>query len=58
MDRLGGIVLAAGYAAAVLALMRTPAGKKLLGWAAPLGRMAFSNYLAQSLILDEFDITL
>lgn len=51
MDRLGGIVLAAGYAAAVLALMRTPAGKKLLGWAAPVGRMAFSNYLAQSLIL-------
>jgi uncharacterized protein len=51
MDRLGAIVLALGYAAAVLGLMRTPSGKKLLGWAAPVGRMAFSNYLAQSLIM-------
>ncbi|MEA2882982.1 MAG: uncharacterized protein QOH32_2238 [Bradyrhizobium sp.] len=50
-ERLGSIVLVAGYAAAVLAIMTMPAGKKLLGWAAPVGRMAFSNYLAQSLIL-------
>jgi uncharacterized protein len=51
IDRLGSIVLAAGYAAAVLAAMRSAFGKQLLGWAAPVGRMAFSNYLAQSLIL-------
>jgi uncharacterized protein len=50
-ERLGSIVLVAGYAAAVLAIMTGPAGKKLLGWAAPVGRMAFSNYLAQSLIM-------
>jgi uncharacterized protein len=50
-ERLGSIVLVAGYAAAVLAIMTNPAGEKLLGWAAPVGRMAFSNYLAQSLIL-------
>jgi uncharacterized protein len=51
MGRAGGVVLAAGYAAAVLAAMRSAFGKQLLGWAAPVGRMAFSNYLAQSLIL-------
>jgi uncharacterized protein len=50
-ERLGSILLVAGYAAAVLAVTANPAGKKLLGWAAPVGRMAFSNYLAQSLIL-------
>jgi uncharacterized protein len=50
-ERLGSILLAAGYAAAVLAVVASPAGKKLVGWAAPVGRMAFSNYLAQSLIL-------
>jgi uncharacterized protein len=50
-QRLGGVLLAAGYAAAVLAIMAHPTGAKLLGWAAPVGRMAFSNYLAQSLLL-------
>ena len=30
--------------------MSTQAGSKLLGWAAPLGRTAFTNYLLQSLI--------
>ncbi|WP_311966753.1 DUF418 domain-containing protein [Bradyrhizobium australiense] len=29
---------------------RLNSGKRLLGWAAPLGRMAFTNYLMQSLI--------
>ncbi len=50
-QRFGGVVLAAGYGAGVLAIMAHPAGAKLLGWAAPVGRMAFSNYLAQSLLL-------
>jgi uncharacterized protein len=50
-QRFGGVVLAAGYGAAVLAIMAHPAGARWLGWAAPVGRMAFSNYLAQSLLL-------
>ncbi|WP_249148687.1 DUF418 domain-containing protein [Bradyrhizobium jicamae] len=43
-------VLAIGYGAIILAIANTVSGKALLGWAAPLGRMAFTNYLAQSLI--------
>jgi uncharacterized protein len=44
------IILALGYGAIVLAAMTTSA-KKMLAWAAPLGRMAFTNYLLQSIIL-------
>ncbi len=47
---LGTICLALGYAGALLGVSGGPAGKKWLGWAAPLGRMAFTNYLAQSVI--------
>ncbi len=49
-ERLGAIVLALGYAALVVAAVNQPAGRRLLGWAAPLGRMAFTNYLTQSVI--------
>ena len=51
VERLGGVMLALGYAATVIGCMSFPAGKKLLAWAAPIGRMALTNYLAQSLIL-------
>jgi uncharacterized protein len=51
IERLGGVILASGYAAAVIGLVSVPLGKRMLGWAAPVGRMAFSNYLGQSLIL-------
>jgi uncharacterized protein len=44
------VVLALGDGAAVMAAMTTSAGRMLLGWAAPLGRMAFTNYVAQSVI--------
>jgi uncharacterized protein len=47
---LGTILLAIGYGALILAIANLASGKALLGWAAPLGRMAFTNYLAQSLI--------
>jgi uncharacterized protein len=50
LERLGTIMLAMGYAAALFAILNTEAGKRMLGWAAPLGRMAFTNYLAQSII--------
>jgi uncharacterized protein len=49
-ERLGAIVLALGYGAMVIAVMTVPGGRRMLAWAAPLGRMAFTNYLAQSVI--------
>jgi len=49
-EPLGTILLALGYAAAIIGLANLQSGKMLLGWAAPLGRMAFTNYLAQSVI--------
>ena len=49
-DPLGTILLALGYGAAIIGIANLKRGKSLLGWAAPLGRMAFTNYLAQSLI--------
>ena len=47
---LATVTLALAYACFIIAAASTPLGLKLLGWAAPLGRMAFTNYLAQSLI--------
>ena len=49
--RLGGVVLAAGYAASIVGLASVPAGQRMLAWAAPVGRMALTNYLGQSLVL-------
>ncbi|WP_179738350.1 MULTISPECIES: DUF418 domain-containing protein [unclassified Bradyrhizobium] len=46
----GTILLALGYGAIIIAIASSARGKALLGWAAPLGRMAFTNYLAQSVI--------
>jgi uncharacterized protein len=44
------VTLAFAYGAFIIGLMSTGPGSRLLGWAAPLGQMALSNYLAQSLI--------
>jgi uncharacterized protein len=47
---LSTIFLALGYSAIVVVIATGPRGQKWLGWAAPVGRMAFTNYLAQSVI--------
>jgi uncharacterized protein len=49
-EPLGTILLALGYGAGIIGIANLESGKRLLGWAAPLGRMAFTNYLMQSLI--------
>jgi uncharacterized protein len=48
---LAQLVLAGGYGAAIVVLADHAMGRKLVGWAGPLGRMAFTNYLMQSIIL-------
>jgi uncharacterized protein len=47
---LAEIVLAFGYGAALMRLAQQPFGRRILAHFAPLGRMAFTNYLMQSLI--------
>lgn len=48
MEGLATLLLASGYGAAVIVTAHL--WPRLLMWAAPLGRMAFTNYLAQSVI--------
>jgi uncharacterized protein len=50
VDQLATIVLATGYAAAIVGFASTSRGNRMLAWAAPLGRMAFTNYLAESVV--------
>jgi uncharacterized protein len=45
------VVLAIGYAALVAWIVIGTAARVLLAWAAPVGRMAFTNYVAQSIVL-------
>ena len=46
----GGILaLAASYVCAIVLAYSRPTGRRVLGYLAPLGRMALSNYLGQSL---------
>jgi uncharacterized protein len=47
----GTIALAIGYALLLLSAETTAMGRTLLGWAEPVGRMAFTNYILQSVIL-------
>jgi uncharacterized protein len=50
-DLASPIILAAGYAALVIAIEQTSIGATLLRFAEPVGRMAFTNYIMQSLVL-------
>lgn len=47
---LGTFPLAFGYIAAVTLLVERPAWKRVLGTFAPVGRMALTNYLSQTVI--------
>jgi uncharacterized protein len=51
LQSLAQLALAAGYGAGIVLLANRPVGGKVVGWAGPVGRMAFTNYIAQSLIL-------
>jgi uncharacterized protein len=48
---LAPVVLALGYAALVVWAVTCTRFAPLLAWAAPVGRMAFTNYVMQSLVL-------
>ncbi|MGB8399752.1 DUF418 domain-containing protein [Bradyrhizobium sp.] len=50
VERLGTVLLACGYGAAIIWATEKARGRNLLAWAAPIGRMAFTNYLMQSVI--------
>lgn len=50
LANLATVVLAMGYGALVLALVQHPVAGRVLQTFAPLGRMAFSNYIMQSVI--------
>ena len=50
LDRLATVLLAGGYGAAIILATDRAGARKLLAWAAPVGRMAFTNYLMQSAI--------
>jgi uncharacterized protein len=49
-ERASTILLAGGYGAIVIWAVNYTGAGRLLTWAAPVGRMAFTNYLMQSVI--------
>jgi uncharacterized protein len=51
IESLGSVTLAFGYGAAILAAANQQTGRRLLAWAAPVGRMAFTCYLTQSVLM-------
>jgi uncharacterized protein len=49
-ERLGAVLLACGYGASIIWASGIAHARKFVAWAAPVGRMAFTNYLLQSVI--------
>ena len=54
LHMMGGLPLMLGYVACLVLALQTPGGKRLLGWLAPAGRMALTNYLMQSVVASAF----
>jgi uncharacterized protein len=50
LERLGTVLLAFGYGAVIIWAFGKTRAQSLLAWAAPLGRMAFTNYVMQSVV--------
>lgn len=50
LERVSTVLLAFGYAAIIVWATNWASARKMLAWAAPIGRMAFTNYLMQSVI--------
>lgn len=50
LSAVGELALTLGYAGAILYATTTRLGLAALSWAAPLGRMAFTNYVVQSVV--------
>jgi uncharacterized protein len=50
LERLGTVLLAFGYGAVIICAFDKTRARSLLAWAAPLGRMAFTNYVMQSVV--------
>ncbi len=50
LHHLAALPLALGYLSLLLLAWQTAAGKACLSWLAPVGRMALTNYLLQSLV--------
>jgi uncharacterized protein len=50
LERLSTVLLACGYGATIVWTASKGRGRKMFAWAAPIGRMAFTNYLMQSVI--------
>jgi uncharacterized protein len=51
MPPAGTVSMTLGYATLVLAVETSETGRRWLRWAEPVGRMAFTNYIAQSVVL-------